>query len=596
MISAPAHVSEILSREAALVAEFLLPNGKRNGNEWCVGSVHGEAGKSCKVHLTGDRAGVWADFADGDKGGDLLDLWCAVRGIGIKEAMGEACDFLNIDMPKFEGYKKREYKRPDKPKCSKPRAQPAAVWLRERNISDDATEAYKVGIENGDTIVFPYLRGDELIHVKFRQVPKKFWSSAETEPCLFGWQAIPKADRSVVICEGEMDALAWYEYGYPALSMPYGTGSGAKLDWIEHEFDELSRFDMILLSMDMDEKGQQAIAEIVERLGRHRVKLIELPAKDANQCLMDGVSRSAITEAVNNARTLDPRELRNAHDYLDELIKQFYPPAGTDTGILLPWDRTKMGELRLRTGEVTILSGYNGHGKSEGVGHIVAEGMAQGVKCCVASLEFKPRKWLARLARQVSAQMVPEIALIHRMDQWWRDKLWAFDSVGMSKFDRTIEVFDYAYRRYGCRLFVLDNLTKCGIDEDDYNGQKNAVAKLCEFAVDTDTHVILVAHNRKAESDTAAAGKMDVRGHGSITDQVDNVIVWWRNRVKEKKLALATIKDEERQEELKKPDAFCKVEKQRNGEGEEPTYSLWFDKVSHQFMDSRYGAAKRYVS
>jgi twinkle protein len=30
--------------------------------------------ESLKVHLTGDKAGIWQDFATGE-GGDLLDLW-----------------------------------------------------------------------------------------------------------------------------------------------------------------------------------------------------------------------------------------------------------------------------------------------------------------------------------------------------------------------------------------------------------------------------------------------------------------------------------------------------------------------------------------
>lgn len=60
-------VAQQLSRRAEEIARHLLPNGKRNGAEWCVGSTSGVEGQSLKVHLTGEKAGVWSDFATGEK-------------------------------------------------------------------------------------------------------------------------------------------------------------------------------------------------------------------------------------------------------------------------------------------------------------------------------------------------------------------------------------------------------------------------------------------------------------------------------------------------------------------------------------------------
>jgi twinkle protein len=62
---------------------------------------------------------------------------------------------------------------------------------------------------------------------------------------LFGWQAIPDDARDVVICEGEIDALSWAAYGFPAMSVPYGGGGGDKQAWIESEYDRLERFERI---------------------------------------------------------------------------------------------------------------------------------------------------------------------------------------------------------------------------------------------------------------------------------------------------------------------------------------------------------------
>ena len=69
----PRELSQLLARDAEGVAKHLLPEGKRVGHEWRCGSVSGEPGSSLGVHLHGDKAGVFCDFATGQSG-DLIDL------------------------------------------------------------------------------------------------------------------------------------------------------------------------------------------------------------------------------------------------------------------------------------------------------------------------------------------------------------------------------------------------------------------------------------------------------------------------------------------------------------------------------------------
>jgi len=44
-----------LNQNIENVLNYLLPNGKKQGNEYCVGSVGGEQGHSLKVHITGHK-------------------------------------------------------------------------------------------------------------------------------------------------------------------------------------------------------------------------------------------------------------------------------------------------------------------------------------------------------------------------------------------------------------------------------------------------------------------------------------------------------------------------------------------------------------
>src|SRR5690606_5075312 len=175
---------------------------------------------------------------------------------------------------------------------------------------------FKLASRKG-ALMFPYLRDGDLIAAKYRKVPaKEFYVDADCEPCLFGWQALTGRERAIVLCEGEMDALAFAEYGIPALSVPFGGGKGAKqAQWIEAEFDRLAMFDSLFLAMDDDGPGAEATAEIVQRLGRERCRIVKLPRKDANQCLIDGITREDIRKALGASRTLDPEQLVQASEY-----------------------------------------------------------------------------------------------------------------------------------------------------------------------------------------------------------------------------------------------------------------------------------------
>jgi twinkle protein len=590
----PKELSEMLARNAEEVAKLLLPNGRRDGREWRCGSVNGEAGASLGVHLYGDKSGVWSDFATGDSG-DLLDLWQSCRGVGLVEAMKEAASWLGVslDPPKFSEPKKRTFKRPStSPSASSPESAVFHYLTVARGLSPESIKAFRVG-EQGKNILFPFYRNGDLIMVKWRSIEAKRCGVTEKdmEPALFGWQAIPKEARWVAITEGEIDAMSLHEYGIPALSVPFGGGSGAKQDWIETEFDNLERFDEIFLCLDMDDEGRRAVTEIVDRLGRHRCRVVELPRKDANECLTSGITHDVMYTLFSNAKTLDPSELKNAISYRDGVIAAFNP-GERELGFKPPWDKCKT--LLFRPGEVSLIAGVNGHGKSEGVGHMTLDAISQGQRACVASMEFKPERWLMRLVRQASGNANPSNGYIDAIMRWLERSLWVFDVSTTAKHERMLDVFKYARQRYGVTLFVIDNLSKLDIDLDDYNGQRAFVDKLTDFAKEHDVHVFLVAHVRKGDDDGKPGGKFDVKGSGAITDLVDTVLIWWRNRKKEDRLKRQDLGETERLELEEAPDAVCLCEKQRNGE-DEPRIALWFDKASHQFLPSKDWHPREYV-
>ena len=67
---------------------YLYPAGKIRGSEFEIGNVQGQAGKSMKIALRGEKAGLWIDHATGDKG-DILTLWAICHNFCIKTQFNE---------------------------------------------------------------------------------------------------------------------------------------------------------------------------------------------------------------------------------------------------------------------------------------------------------------------------------------------------------------------------------------------------------------------------------------------------------------------------------------------------------------------------
>ncbi len=90
-------ISAMLAGRIQTLARELLPNGKQEGHEWRVGSLAGEEGRSLAVHLSGRKAGVFADFSTGETG-DALDLVAQVLFNGdMKRAVEWAKRWLGLE-------------------------------------------------------------------------------------------------------------------------------------------------------------------------------------------------------------------------------------------------------------------------------------------------------------------------------------------------------------------------------------------------------------------------------------------------------------------------------------------------------------------
>ena len=97
-------IKELLREHVTKLVPYLFPNGKREGNHWCVGDISGAPGQSFKICIAGEKAGLWGDFADSEKHSrSLLDLWMRARDVDFKTALREAAEWLGQSLDGSNG-------------------------------------------------------------------------------------------------------------------------------------------------------------------------------------------------------------------------------------------------------------------------------------------------------------------------------------------------------------------------------------------------------------------------------------------------------------------------------------------------------------
>lgn len=282
------------------------------------------------------------------------------------------------------------------------------------------------------------------------------------------------------------------------------------------------------------------------------------------------------------------QKVKPAALWVEELIARIKSPVVLPRSVM-PWRKTHQ-LVQFRPGEVTIWGGANGQGKSLVTGQIALSLCSQSEKVCIASFEMKPMKTLERMGRQWSGENPDHpafrghaeatarmIDLYEQFRDWTTGKLWLYDQQGTVTASQVCAVVRYCAKEKGITHFFVDSLMKCVADEDDYNGQKRLVDELTAIARDYSIHVHLVHHIKKPANEDHKPTKYDYKGSGAITDQVDNVISVWRNKIKEKAREDGkTVSDGE-------PDALLICDKQRHGEWE-GKIGLWFHKDSMQYV------------
>lgn len=280
-------------------------------------------------------------------------------------------------------------------------------------------------------------------------------------------------------------------------------------------------------------------------------------------------------------------EIMEANNILNpsELVERIGPVArhgDYQVGESLPFQCDHI--IKLRQGELSIWSGFNGHGKSQ----IVLQTMLWQMKSArvlVASLELKAEVSLYRMLCMYAGCRAAEGYAVKTLPQW-DQKLFVYDVIGSVSHRRIETLILYAREKLGVNHLVIDSLMKCGIDADDYKAEKRFVDRLQNLAKETGIHIHLVCHARKSQDEEKRPNKFDVIGTSHITNLADNIFIFWRNKAREKALRKQKAGTGLNEKELKiieeQYDAILAVEKNREG-GTEGVIGLYYHSQSGQY-------------
>lgn len=428
----------------------------------------------------------------------------------------------------------------------------AVAYMKSRGISEETTKAYEITVQNknDNVIVFPFYDEKGILQfVKYRKTDfvkgkdkNKEWCEANCKPILFGMKQCSGFER-LVITEGQIDSLSCAEAGIPnTVSVPTGMNG---FTWVSYCWNWIMKFNELIVFGDM-ENGRMSLLEDLKRRFPKKIRSVREQdyqgCKDANEILMK-YGKDAVKSAVENAellpveRVIRLAEVESVNIYELEKVR---------TGIR-SLDRLLYGGLHF--GQVVIIAGKRGDGKSTFASQVIASALSQNYRVFVYSGELPNYLFKAWLDFQIAGQnhitenerpdgspsrfiTNENLALINK---WYWDNIYIYDSrvIESDEQEDLIKTITEAIMRYDLKIVLIDNLmTAIDLDMESgdsrYEKQGSFVKKLEKLSLRFNVIILLVAHRRKNGFSTDAND--EISGSADITNAAGVVVSYDRDK------------------------------------------------------------------
>jgi replicative DNA helicase len=228
----------------------------------------------------------------------------------------------------------------------------------------------------------------------------------------------------------------------------------------------------------------------------------------------------------------------------DELASEFL--AELESGqegvaFKMPWKRMNSTLLGggLYPGDVTVLLGWSGHGKTTMLDQVFAGVREQGYRTMLFDTEMPRRQRMARFVSRVTGIPYAHVMLRQGLTESARSEI--FQAMNRLPFDYHREAESWTVEEI-CQELTIRNVDVAAIDTLQAIHYKDE-AQLREMtrhfraaAKATNTHLFLVSHMNMARAKDAvrpAPSKRDILGSGSIEQAASNIIAVHRDQEKD---------------------------------------------------------------
>ena len=417
-------------------------------------------------------------------------------------------------------------------------------WLERRNIS--AQTAVHMGLysgrrgeaglvlqsDAGDVLVFPYTKNASPVGAKYRGPNKTFWQMQGGRKQFWNLDCLSdplltSGAEALLIVEGEMDALAVMEAGYPfVVSVPDGAppardGYGnliqvpktaddinpdedVKFSFLQADWDALSKVKRIIIGTDSDEPGQRLAAELVRRLDRIRCSFTTFPEgiKDWNELLSrDG--QESVLSLITGAK---PYPVDGVYRLSD------LPPAQDIKTYSTGWKGVDEF-LKPYPGAFMVVGGFPGHGKSTWTMQFATNMAAMhGWPVAIASYEMQVNPYVTNalmssflqidIKRAHPGQKAKAVAFVQKRFVFIAPN--GVDTETEHDIDWLLERMEAAVIRDGVRMVLIDPFNEIEHrkrnDETQTEYIGRAIRKLKAFAMRYEVLVCVVVHPTKGSA------------------------------------------------------------------------------------------------
>ena len=422
-----------------------------------------------------------------------------------------------------------------------------------RGISKETVDHYQVKMSvtpegKPESHYYPYTVNGKVTGYKERKLPKEgFYMHGSQGNELFG-QAQAIGGKTLVVTEGELDALAvsdaiYKHYGrrYPVVSLPSATGTNTLLkqrDWVRS-------FQTVVLMFDNDEAGQRAVEQAAKIIGIGKTKVAKLQEKDpCDELVKHGYK--VLLQAYWDAKLWSPAGILTNGD-----IWKKYQEHKLIESIPYPTSLQGLNEklTGMREGEITLFTSGTGSGKSTVIKEILYDLVkSHQKKVGLVSLEESVHDTVSKFIAMNRVGNADEKEAFK--DLFGDGNIVLLDhqgSVGDSSLVDQIEVMALM----GCTHIVLDHIT-IAVSEGTEGLEGNAaidkiMSDLLKVVKKHNIWLGLVSHLRKASGGKSfeeghLASIDDIKGSGSIKQISFDIISFSRNLVAEDEATRNTIK------------------------------------------------------